>query len=80
MPRAYILLNITPGTEEQVLKDIRKTECVKEAYHSYGVYDLIIRIKADSMQELKELVTYHLRRIENVTSTLTLMEPEEDAT
>jgi hypothetical protein len=27
MPRAYVLLNITPGTEEQVLKDVRKTMC-----------------------------------------------------
>jgi DNA-binding Lrp family transcriptional regulator len=76
MPRAYVLLNITPGTEEQVLKDVRKTGCVEEAYHSYGVYDLIVRIKADSIQELKELVTYRLRKIVNVTSTLTLMESE----
>jgi DNA-binding Lrp family transcriptional regulator len=76
MPRAYVLLNIIPGTEEQVLKAVRKTGCVEEAYHSYGVYDLIVRIKADSMQELKELVTYHLRKIVNVTSTLTLMEAE----
>ena len=76
MPRAFVLLNITPGTEDQVLKAIRKTGCVEEAYHSYGVYDLIVRIKAESIEDLKELVTYQLRKIVNVTSTLTLIETE----
>jgi DNA-binding Lrp family transcriptional regulator len=76
MPRAFVLLNITPGTEDQVLKAVRKTGCVEEAYHSYGVYDLIVRIKAESIEDLKELVTYQLRKIVNVTSTLTLIETE----
>jgi DNA-binding Lrp family transcriptional regulator len=53
MPRAFVLLNITPGTEDQVLKAVRKTGCVEEAYHSYGVYDLIVRIKAESISRFE---------------------------
>jgi DNA-binding Lrp family transcriptional regulator len=76
MPRAFVLFNINPGTEEQVLKDAKKTGGVEEAYVSYGVYDLITKVKTDSMEELRELTTYRLRKIENVTSTLTLMMTE----
>jgi len=76
MPRAFVLINITPGTELQVLNDVKKIGGVEEAYVSFGVYDLIVRVKEDSIEALRELVTYHLRKIVNVTSTLTLMETE----
>jgi DNA-binding Lrp family transcriptional regulator len=77
VPRAYVLFNLSSGAEDQVLKDAKKTGGVVEAYISYGVYDLIVKVKAESMEELKELVTYKLRAIENVRSTLTLMLTEE---
>jgi DNA-binding Lrp family transcriptional regulator len=76
MPRAFVLFNTTLGTELQVLNEIKKIGGVEEAYISNGVYDLIVRIKEDSIEALRELVTCHLRKIVNVTSTLTLMETE----
>ncbi len=73
MPSAYVLFNISPGLEDDVLNEAKKTGGIEEAYISYGVYDLIVKASADSTAELKELVTYKLRKIPNVTSTLTLM-------
>jgi len=73
MPRAYVLFSVGSGSEEQVLKEIKAMEGVQEAYVSYGVYDLIVKIKTDSMEQLKELVTHRLRMIANVRSTLTLI-------
>lgn len=77
MPRAYVLINVSSGLEGQVLKNMKKIEGVEEVFVSYGVYDLVAKIKADSMEQLKELITHHLRRIENVRSTLTLILVEE---
>ena len=48
-----------------------------ESYVSYGVYDLIIKVKADTMEELKEAVTNKIRKINQVRSTLTLIMMEE---
>jgi DNA-binding Lrp family transcriptional regulator len=59
-----------------VLNDVKKIGGVEETYVSYGVYDLIVRVNEDSVEALRELVSYHLRKIANVTSTLTLMETE----
>lgn len=73
MPSAYVLFNISPGLEDQVLEEAKKTGGIEEAYVSYGVYDLIVKATAQSTAELKELVTFKLRKIPNVTSTLTLM-------
>lgn len=77
MPRAYVLFNVGSGSEDQVLKDAQSIGGVQEAFVSYGVYDLIMKIKTDSMDQLKELVTHHLRKINNVRSTLTLILAEE---
>ena len=77
MPRAYVLFNVEAGAEEQVLNDAKTVGRVQEAYVSYGVYDLVIRISTDTMEQLKELVTHRLRTISNVRSTLTLILIEE---
>ena len=77
MPRAFILLNVESGSEDTVLKQLKSLEAVKEAYVSYGVYDLIIRIKADTMEELKDSVTNKIRTISKIRSTLTLIVTDE---
>jgi DNA-binding Lrp family transcriptional regulator len=73
MPAAYVLFNVDSGSEEKVLTDARAIGGVEEAYVSYGVYDLVMKVKADSMEKLKELVTHSLRGIGGVRSTLTLI-------
>jgi len=77
MPRAFVLFNVGAGSEDQVLKDAKNIGGIQEAYVSYGVYDLVMKVKADSMDKLKELVTHQLRTIKNVRSTLTLILTEE---
>ena len=77
MPRAFVLLNVEAGSEDNVLEQIKKIGVAEEVYVSYGVYDLILKVKADSMEELKEVVTYKIRALNKVRSTLTLMMTEE---
>jgi len=77
MPRAFVLLNVESGSEDEVLKELKTIEGIDEAYFSYGVYDLITKIKADSMDKLKELVTRRIRTLSKVRSTLTLIMMEE---
>jgi len=77
MPRAFVLINVESGTEEEVVEQLRKIPGVEEAYYSYGVYDIITKINADSMEGLKDMVTRKVRTITKVRSTLTLIMMEE---
>ncbi len=77
MPRAFVLINVESGSEDEVLKELKKMEGVEEAYFSYGVYDLITRIKADTMENLKDMVSRRIRTLNKVRSTLTLIMMEE---
>jgi DNA-binding Lrp family transcriptional regulator len=77
MPKAFVLINVESGFAEELLDEIKKTEGVEEAYYSYGVYDMIVKVKADSMEKLRDTVTRKIRTINKVRSTLTLIIMQE---
>jgi len=57
MPRAFILVNVESGVEDQALKQLKSIEGVEKSYVTYGVYDLMVQIKANTMEELKDCNT-----------------------
>ncbi len=73
MPVAFVLINAEIGSEGEVLGELKKIEGVEEAYFVYGVYDLIAKVKAETMEKLKELITWRIRKIAKVRSTLTMI-------
>lgn len=73
MPIAFVLINAEIGSEGEILKELKKIEGVNEAYSVYGVYDVIAKVEADSMNKLKDIVTWRIRRLEKVRSTLTMI-------
>jgi len=73
MPIAFILINAEIGSESDVLKSLEDVEGIEEAYSVYGVYDIIVKIKAESMDKLKDMVTWRIRRLNKVRSTLTMI-------
>ncbi len=77
MPKAYVLINVESGSEEALVTELKKVEGVEEAYFSYGVYDIITKVKAESMEKLKDMVTRKIRSMREVRSTLTLIIMEE---
>ena len=79
MPLAFILLNSKIGTEHTVLEKIKtleKSESISlhEVSVIYGVYDLIVKLSAKNMDELKEFITSKIRSLEEISSSLTLIE------
>ena len=46
---------------------------VKEVKGTYGVYDIITRIESDDMNVLKDTITWKIRRMSKVRSTVTLI-------
>ncbi len=73
MPTAYILLNTEIGAENQVLRALKKIEGVEEANSLWGVYDIIANVKADSMDELKHIITKRIEKISRINSKLTMI-------
>ncbi len=72
MPVAFVLINAELGEEQGILKELRSIPSVKEAHFVYGVYDIIVKVEAESAEKLKEIVTVRIRRLPDVRSTLTM--------
>lgn len=82
MPTTYILINSDLGSDMDIIKQIKdildKEGGVKyEVQGVYGVYDIIVKITADSMDRLRSIITNKIRKIDKVYSTLTMMVIEE---
>jgi DNA-binding Lrp family transcriptional regulator len=73
MPLAFVLINAEIGAEDDVTKAIDKITNVVEAYVVYGVYDIVAKVEAESMNRLKEIVTWKIRQLDRVRSTLTMI-------
>lgn len=73
MPSAYVLINTEIGFEDEVLRQLKKTTHVTEAYVVYGVYDVVAKVEADTMDKLKDTITSNIRRFDKVRSTLTMI-------
>ena len=82
MPTAYVLINSDLGTDEsiiskikEILKDEKDIEFTTQGV--YGIYDIVLKISSDNTDILRNIITYKIRKINNVQSTLTMMVVEE---
>jgi Lrp/AsnC family transcriptional regulator for asnA, asnC and gidA len=71
---AILLIN-TEEFNAQLMKTLRGIKGVEEAYPLYGVYDVIVRTRADTMDEIKEIHN-KIRKLQNVRQTLTMIAHE----
>jgi len=73
MPKALVLMNAELGHETTLVNELKKTPNVTEVYAVYGVYDVIVKVEADSMEKLREAIATRLRKVSGVKSTLTMI-------
>jgi len=60
MPTAFVLINTEIGAEEEILDELKKVPNVKEAYVVYGLYDIVAKVEAESMNKLKEVISWRI--------------------
>ena len=73
MVTAYVLINCDLGSEEDVIDALKNVEDVKEIQGTFGAYDIIAKIDNSKLDTLRETITWRIRKIDKIRSTLTLM-------
>ena len=53
MPTAYVLINCDLGSEEEIIKELKKLPEAVEVSGVYGVYDIIGKIRSDSIASME---------------------------
>ena len=77
MAIVYVLINCDLGYEEQVIEELKHISDVKEVHGTYGAYDMVAKVESDQITALRETMTWKIRKIDRVRSTLTLMAIED---
>ena len=72
MHKGFVLLNCDLGAEEFIVDELKKIPQVMQAYVTFGAYDVIAEINADSQEGFDETVSLKIRRLARVVSTMTL--------
>ncbi len=70
---AFILTNVELGEEEEVEKKVSKIPEVEEVHRVYGMYDMVIKVKFDGKEKLRNVVFRRIRGIQGVRKTMALM-------
>ena len=73
MTMAYVLINTKPKHMENVVSTLEKLDPVVEIFPVYGVYDVVAKIQAKTMEKLKDIVTWNVRSLDDVRSTITML-------
>ncbi|MEW6043875.1 MAG: Lrp/AsnC ligand binding domain-containing protein [Thermoproteota archaeon] len=73
MATAYVLINCELGSEQRVIDQIKPIDGVKEVRGVFGAYDILAKIETASVERLREIITWKIRKIDRIRSTLTLM-------
>ncbi len=73
MVSAYVLINCDIGSEEDVISHLKTIDGVKEVQGTFGAYDIVTEIESDNKETLRDTITWKIRKIERIRSTLTLM-------
>ncbi len=68
----YVLLNCDLGAEEYVVEELRQIPEIKNAYLTFGAYDVIAEIHANSQEDFEKTVSSKIRKLARVVSTMTL--------
>ena len=73
MAIAFVLINCELGSEETVISELKSIEGVKEVHGTFGAYDILAKVESDQVEKLRETITWKIRKISKIRSTLTLM-------
>ena len=68
---AYVLIQAEVGKSAQVAQEIGQLEGIVSADNVTGPYDVIVRVEADTVDELGRLVVSKMQLIDVITRTTT---------
>ena len=70
---AYILISLKDCDEQTIVEELQSHEEVKEAHILFGEWDLMLKLKAESPEAVSTFVLDHVRRLDEVQLTSTLI-------
>ncbi|TLX85102.1 MAG: Lrp/AsnC family transcriptional regulator [Thaumarchaeota archaeon] len=72
MEKGFVLINCDLGAEDYIIEELKLIPQIKNAYVTFGAYDVIAELQAQSPEDFDETVSHKIRNLSRVVSTMTL--------
>jgi len=72
MAESFVLITCNEGDEEKILKKLNGIEEILAVYRIQGPYNILIKIKGETGDKIKETITSEIKTVDKIRYTLTL--------
>jgi len=76
MKTTFTLITCDVGSEGKIVETLKTIDGIKEVQRVMGNYDIIIKLEAQTKEDLMKIITQKIRKIANIRSTLSLIKNE----
>ncbi len=79
MATAYIMIKCEIGSEHSIINNLKTIDGVKEVHGTFGAYDIITKVVANTEDKLREIISKRIRMVPKIRATLNLMTHEKNS-
>jgi len=72
----YVLINCELGAEEGLIEKIKENENVKDVFGTFGAHDIMVKVEADHLERLREIITWDIQKLDKIRSTVSLVKKD----
>ena len=76
MTIAYVLLKTELGSEDAVIEELKQLEQIKRVERTFGDYDMVVKMEAEHIEKIREIITWSIQKMKNVRTTRTLVKKD----
>jgi DNA-binding Lrp family transcriptional regulator len=70
---AYVLLNVDYKKQKNIIEQAKKFPTVKSVKTTYGIYDVLIILESNNMQEIKQTIDVDLHNMDGINNLTSLI-------
>ena len=72
--KAFVLINTDDHIDDDILiAQLKKIDGISEAYKVSGIYNILVKVEAETMDKVAKVVNHRRKNLRNIQSTLTMV-------
>ena len=73
MIKCFTVIKVNIGKMDQVIRELKKIDRIEQIYTLSGIYDLMIELKINNIEELDDILVNKIDQIEGIINTNTFI-------
>jgi len=69
MEAGYVILNLEPGAKKDFIARVKNVKAAKEAKIVIGIFDAVVRIEAETIEDLQKVYLNQIDKIEGIVNS-----------